>query len=141
MDSRLRRTWLKVDQWETRWSRTFHHTHRRYKWPKANEVSISPLANATKSLTMNSPPSRTRQCGHRFHLCIRVPGTRYLAFSLSKSNANVHATMNWGPKCSLYTKSGGFELYLSPSQTNLTHSRTIRKPSAASGILVGSRFA
>ena len=119
----------------------FHHNYRKNKWPKVNDWSTSPLANATKSLTMKCPLSRTRQRGHRFHLYMRVPGMRYLAFSLSKSNANVHATMNWGPKCSLYTNSGGFELYLSPSQTNLTHSRTILKPSAASGILARSRFA
>ena len=130
-----------MGQWEVLWTWTPHCTHRRYEQPKVNEWSTSALANTTKSLTMKCPPSRTRQRGHRFHLYIRVPGTRYLAFSLSKSNANVQATINWGPKCSLYVKSGGFELYLRPSQTNLTHSRTILKPSAASGILVRSRFA
>lgn len=94
-----------------------------------------------KSLTTECPPSRVRQRGHWVHLCMGVPGIRILAFSLSKSNASVHAAINCGPKYSLYTKSGGFELCLRPSQTNLTHSRMILKPSAASGILVTSRFA
>ena len=86
-----------------------HHTHRRYNEPEANERSVSVVINVTKSCTMEPPSPRNGGCGHSVDLYIGVRRTKCRAFSLSRSKASVHATMNRCPKRSTDPE----ELYLS----------------------------
>lgn len=120
-------------------TRISDRTHRRYNKPKVNERYILAVANVTKSWTMKFPSPRNRDRGHSVYLYIGVRVTKCWAFSLSRSKANVHATMNRCPKRSTSGGLGG--LYLRLWQTYRTHSRTTLKPSTPSGILAMSRFA
>jgi len=72
--------------------------HRRYNEPRANERGASAVANATKSCTIKLPSPRNVDRGHIADLYIGVRGTKCRAFSLSRSKASVHATMNRCPK-------------------------------------------
>ena len=113
------------------------HTHRRYDEPRANERCASAVANTTKSCTIEPPSLRNRDRDHSADLYIGVRGTKCRAFSLSRSKASVHATMNHCQKRSTRSE----ELHLRSWQAYRTHSRTTRRPPTPSDILARSRFA
>jgi len=119
-------TWIKVSRC----------THRRYDEPNDNKPCGSVVMNPTKSCMVRSP-FQDRGCGHSFDLYTGRRGMNSRVASLSRSNANVHATMN----LRLERSAGSWRSYPSPQQTSRAHSRTTLKPSAPSGILSTSRFA
>ena len=96
--------------------------YHRYDEPQVNEWRSLAVKNVTKSCTVEFPSCKDLYNG--------VRGMKSRTFSLSKSKASMHATMNHCPKRSTSGDIG--RVYRRLKQTYRTHSRTTLKPSSES---------